>query len=278
MSDEKPGGAEAPSPAGQPVGPPAAPVVPPASGAVAAPSPPAEAVEAEQPAEPEQPPLPTFPPGEKVCGNCKLWRAHSIDAERGWVGSCRLQANRGLFPPSAPWCDAFVPRGEHVTEKDAPVARARALKPIAPTVRSAAGSVKAMGAPTLLPRVDPHTEIDLEGAAMTRAELMELFLEASGLAEVPLAQKWEGGTVKLVPGNPQLQAKDLPIDGLFHKVVMIRNNLRTLEQKLNAHPKLTDAEKVELQQYITRSYGSLTTFNVLFKDKGDQFVGQKGDD
>lgn len=113
---------------------------------------------------------------------------------------------------------------------------------------------------------------------MTRAELMELFLEASGLAEVSLAPKWEGGTVKLIPGNAALQARDLPIDGLFHKVVMIRNNLRTLEQKLNAHPKLTDAEKVELQQYITRSYGSLTTFNVLFKDKGDQFIGQKGEE
>lgn len=223
---------------------------------------------------------PTFAPGEKVCGNCKLWRAHSVEAQRGWVGTCRLQPSRGLFPPAAPWCDAFVARGEHVPDRDAaPSTRARALKPIGPAVRSSSGAVKTtLGGPSLAPRIDPNSEIDLEGATMTRAELMELFLEASGLAEVPLAQKWEGGTVKLVPGNPQLQPKDLPIDGLFHKVVMIRNNLRTLEQKLNSHPKLTDAEKVELQQYITRSYGSLTTFNVLFKDKGDQFVGQKGDE
>ncbi|MEW5740077.1 MAG: hypothetical protein AB1938_14185 [Myxococcota bacterium] len=222
--------------------------------------------------------MPTFAPAEKVCGNCKLWRAHSVEAQRGWVGTCRVQANRGLFPPSAPWCDAFVPRGEAVTVKEeTPRFRARALKPIGPVVRSA-GTARQVSGPALVPAVDPNTEIDLEGATMTRAELMELFLEASGLAEVPLAPKWEGGTVKLIPGNPSLQAKDIPIDGLFHKVVMIRNNLRTLEQKLNAHPKLTDAEKVELQQYITRSYGSLTTFNVLFKDKGDQFVGQKGDD
>ena len=110
---------------------------------------------------------------------------------------------------------------------------------------------------------------------MTRQELMELFLEASGLADVPLAGKWEGGTVRLVPADESLQARDLPIDALFHKVVMVRDRLRTLEQKINQHPKLTDTDKVEMQQYVTRCYGSLTTFNVLFKDKADQFVGQK---
>lgn len=113
---------------------------------------------------------------------------------------------------------------------------------------------------------------------MTRQELMDIFLEASGQADVPLAPKWEGGVVQLVPKNPTQQAKELPIDSLFHKVVMIRDRLRTLEQKLNGHPKLTDVEKVEMQQYVTRCYGSLTTFNVLFRDKGDQFVGQKGDE
>jgi hypothetical protein len=113
---------------------------------------------------------------------------------------------------------------------------------------------------------------------MTRQELMDLFLEASGLVDVPLAQRWEGGTVKLMPANNELQAKDLPIDALFHKVVMIRDRLRTLEQKINANPKLTDTEKVEMQQYVTRCYGSLTTFNVLFKDKNDQFVGEASSD
>lgn len=280
MSDENQGESGAPS------GPPA-----PQTPVEAAPGQPGSAATPSEPSaasEGAAPPIeggaeaapPSFAPGEKVCGNCKLWRAHSVEAARGWVGTCRLQPSRGLFPPSAPWCDAFVARGEAAPAHDAtPTARARALKPIGPAVRSAGGAVKTtLGGPSLAPRIDPTTQVDLEGATMTRAELMELFLEASGLAEVPLAQKWEGGTVKLVPGNPQLQAKDIPIDGLFHKVVMIRNNLRTLEQKLNAHPKLTDAEKVELQQYITRSYGSLTTFNVLFKDKGDQFVGQKGDE
>ena len=108
---------------------------------------------------------------------------------------------------------------------------------------------------------------------MTRAELMDIFLEATGQHEVPLAPKWEGGVVQMVPKDGQ--AKEFPIDSLFHKVVMIRDRLRTMEQKLNAHPKLTDAEKVEMQQYLTRIYGSLTSFNVLFRDKSDHFVGAK---
>jgi hypothetical protein len=225
------------------------------------------------------PPLPVFEPREKVCGNCKLWRAHSLEA-RGWVGTCRVQGSRGLFPPSAPLCDVFVARGEHVEAlPEAPSRRAKLVRGVGPVVRQASGGVKTLGEPvTRLPRIDPKTPVDLEGATMTREELMELFLEASGLADVPLASKWEGGTLKLVPQNPELQAKELPIDSLFHKVVMVRDRLRTLEQKLNANPKLTDTEKVELQQYVTRCYGSLTTFNVLFRDKHDQFVGQKGDE
>ena len=81
-----------------------------------------------------------------------------------------------------------------------------------------------------------------------------------------------------MPGKPDVQGKDLPIDALFHKIVMVRDRLRVMEQKLNAHPKLSDAEKVEMQSYITRIYGSLTSFNLLFREKNDQFVGQKGEE
>ncbi len=112
---------------------------------------------------------------------------------------------------------------------------------------------------------------------MTREELMEVFREAAGDgAPPPLAAKWEGGVLRLVPGKADLQGKELSIDALFHKVVMVRDRLRTLEQKLNTHPKLSDAERVEMQQYITRCYGSLTSFNILFREKTDHFVGQKG--
>jgi hypothetical protein len=221
-------------------------------------------------------PLPIFAAHEKVCGNCRLWSPHSIDATRGWLGPCRVQANRGLFPPSAPICDAFAPKGGVVVVASRPDAP-RKLKNIAPMIRSAAnaGSVVTQKAP------EPRNQeiVDLGGDLnMTRQELMDIFLEASGQADVPLAPKWEGGVVQLLPKNGELQGKELPIDSLFHKVVMIRDRLRTLEQKLNGHPKLSDAEKVEMQQYVTRCYGSLTSFNVLFRDKGDQFIGQKGDE
>ena len=93
--------------------------------------------------------------------------------------------------------------------------------------------------------------------------------------KVELGAKWEGGTMVLKPGNPSLQSKEIPIETFFHKIVMVRDRLRVLEQNINSHTGLSDADKVNLQQYITRIYGSLTSFNVLFSDKEDFFVGSK---
>jgi hypothetical protein len=90
---------------------------------------------------------------------------------------------------------------------------------------------------------------------------------------VPLGQKWMGGSLVLKPLEENMQSKEIPIETFFHKIVMVRDRLRVMEQQINAHKVLSDAEKVDLQQYITRIYGSLTTFNVLFKNADDAFKG-----
>jgi len=92
---------------------------------------------------------------------------------------------------------------------------------------------------------------------------------------VPLGERWIGGTMILQPANQNLQPKEIPIETFFHKIVMLRDRLRVLEQNINSHSVLTDEEKVDLQQYITRIYGSLTTFNILFSEKEHYFVGAK---
>jgi hypothetical protein len=103
------------------------------------------------------------------------------------------------------------------------------------------------------------------------ATIQRLGLEKPESVVALLGAKWHKGHAVLHPADPTLQTKEVPLDIFFHKVVMIRNNLRVLEQKINAHAQLTDGEKVDMQQYITRCYGSLTTFNLLFKEKEDQF-------
>ena len=114
----------------------------------------------------------------------------------------------------------------------------------------------------------PLTELVAETVA---ALVKEMGLERDDSVVEELAARWAKGMMILRPSDPALQNKEIPLEAFFHKIVMMQNNFRVLEQKINGHPQLSDAEKVELQQYISRCYGSMTTFNLLFKRDSDHF-------
>ncbi len=123
----------------------------------------------------------------------------------------------------------------------------------------------------------PEDLLDMD-AEEFRSVLREVIADELGIGEVELGGRWQGGEIVMKPGKEGTQEKRVPLEAFFRKVVNLRDKLRVLEQKLNAHPKLSDEEKVQMQQYVTGCYGALTTFNVLFANRDDQFIGQKGDD
>jgi len=117
--------------------------------------------------------------------------------------------------------------------------------------------------------------VDTVSMYEVEASLYQLLKKWSDISEiVPLADKWKGGKLLIEPKDTDLASKEIPIDTFFHKIVMVRDRIRVMEQKINAS-KLDDQDKIDLQQYITRIYGSLTTFNILFSSKNQQFKGVK---
>jgi len=133
-------------------------------------------------------------------------------------------------------------------------------------------------------KTDPHLEeiipenvsAEIETQSETERSLLKILRMWGGITEiVPLGDRWIKGTMLLQPFDKSLKPKEIPIEDFFHKVVMLRDRLRVLEQNINSSKTLTDEEKVNIQQYITRCYGSLTTFNVLFRNKEQNFVGEK---
>jgi len=111
--------------------------------------------------------------------------------------------------------------------------------------------------------------LDIEAVEDSIRKVIQEFIDKP--SPIEMAGKWDGGVLVIKPGDEELQSKEISIDTFFHKIVMVRDRLRVLEQNINSHDKLTDADKVHLQQYISRIYGSLTTFNVLFANKDDHF-------
>lgn len=119
------------------------------------------------------------------------------------------------------------------------------------------------------------SETDLLSFEKVKRVITSLLHRITDLQEtVAIGQRWRGGKLLLQPGDPQLKSKEIPIDNFFHKIIMVRDRLRVMEQRINSSDLNAD-EKVNLQQYITRIYGSLTTFNVLFADKSDYFKGDQ---
>lgn len=125
--------------------------------------------------------------------------------------------------------------------------------------------------------IPENVSAEIETTSEVEKSLLKILKMWGGLSEtVPLGEKWIKGVMLLQPADKSLKPKEIPIEDFFHKIVMLRDRLRVLEQNINSSKNLGDEEKVNIQQYITRCYGSLTTFNVLFKNKEHWFVGDKG--
>ncbi len=125
--------------------------------------------------------------------------------------------------------------------------------------------------------IPENVSVEIETTSEVERSLLKILRLWNGFSElVPLGDRWKGGTMLLQPADKSLKPKEIPVEDFFHKIVMLRDRLRVLEQNINSHKKLNDEEKVNIQQYITRCYGSLTTFNVLFKNKEQWFTGEKG--
>lgn len=130
--------------------------------------------------------------------------------------------------------------------------------------------------PKLEEIIPENVSAEIETSSEVETSILKILRQWGGITEVvKLGDRWLGGKMLLQPADKSLKPKEIPIEDFFHKIVMLRDRLRVMEQQINAHKKLSDEEKVNLQQYITRIYGTLTTFNVLFRDKEQWFVGEK---
>ncbi|MDP9148842.1 MAG: hypothetical protein M3O36_02715 [Myxococcota bacterium] len=204
------------------------------------------------------------------CGTCARFVrvVESIDStgEVRRAGNCLL----GVWPSplyETSTCSQWVRRGEF-KPRSSTVARPRGTMHHRPP--AAADRSRPRG-----PLPEDLLEMD---ANEFRRVISEVLRSELGVGDIEMAGRWDGGEIILKPAKEGVQERRLPIDVIFHKIVMIREKLRVLEQRINNHPKLGDDDKLQLQQYLTGCYGSLTTFNILFANREDHFVGQKGED
>ena len=199
---------------------------------------------------------------DKSCGSCGAFTQYGVHTTHGAVGSCA----RGMitYPvPAASICGEYRARG--TAHELAP------LKIRKPATREPAATAVVVRRPPLPEEIDLDMDI-----ATFRSVLQEVLREELGLGEARIQPRFQGGELILKPGKEGTAEKRIPLETFFHKIVMIRDKLRVLEQRVNAHTGLTDEDKVTMQQYITGCYGTLTTFNVLFADPAEGFRGAAG--
>jgi hypothetical protein len=198
---------------------------------------------------------------EKRCGTCGAFTQYAVHPTHGSVGACA----RGMisYPvPATAICGEYRPRGT-----------GHELTPL--KTRKAAPREPAPGVFVRRPPLPEEIDLDMDMATF-RTVLQEVLREELGLSETRIQPRFQGGELVIKPGKEGTAEKRIPIETFFHKIVMIRDKLRVLEQRVNAHSGLTDEDKVTMQQYVTACYGTLTTFNVLFADPGDGFKGAAG--
>jgi hypothetical protein len=214
---------------------------------------------------------------EGRCGSCAAFTREQDHPQLGRVGECALE----IYPPPirvTATCTRYRPKGAL-----APPPRTRAAgEPRRRGVGTRGGGAAAPATvaraaveprPRLLPKeIDIDMDID-----EFRKVLRDVIAEQLGIGEVELGRRWQGGEIILKPGDPGTQEKRVSLESFFHKIVMVRDKLRVLEAKINAHDGLSDEDKVQLQAYITGCYGSLTTFNLLFARREDGFTGARGE-
>ena len=207
---------------------------------------------------------------EPTCIDCVAYNVLERGDDGHVRGSCRFRPEMPRIRDDYPICDHFQVRRERADAVRAPE-RKKAKRGRAPTHARDDAALRVQR-PTLANPVSGDTEgeisVDRNGLKQVLRELLE---EETLYGYPELGPRWQGGTMLLKPANDELQAKELPLESFFHKIVMLRDRLRVLEAKLNGNNKLADGDKVELQSYISKIYGTLTTFNALFADKGDHF-------
>ena len=209
---------------------------------------------------------------EDYCRQCHEDRIHTVivvDAHaqplRVTCDFCRSEHNYRGGPRNAPRATegSPAPRATEGTESSE-------FKRSATTTQAPRRPVTTFPSQSVPVMTQTPADSDLE------ATIRRIIREETGLTPVAPAEKWRGGQLVLRPGKPGVQEKAMPIDSFFNKIVMLRNRLRTLEQQVNAS-ELPDDQKLKIQGYITGCYGSLTSFNVLFANDDDRFVGSGGE-